>query len=71
MKVYTRVLTWWAARACEQAKKPICTCRCGGALHGKSHDGFIEAVNGLLNRQGDITDDEIQEILEDLGNAGS
>lgn len=25
------------ALACEEAKRPICHCRCQGALHGKPH----------------------------------
>lgn len=25
------------ALACEQARRPVCVCRCGGKLHGKAH----------------------------------
>lgn len=66
-RIYTRLLTNWAAYSCEQAKKPICVCRCGGILHGKNHDAFATATNMLINQQGDISDEEIQDILKDLG----
>lgn len=66
MRVYTRPQTSWSALKCEQAEGPVCHCRCGGALHGKNHDEFLRAVNGLIKQQGDVTDEEIQDILVDL-----
>lgn len=32
------------AKACENAKRSTCKCFCGGALHGKSHDGKLAAA---------------------------
>lgn len=29
-----RALSWAQAQSCENATKPRCQCRCGGALHG-------------------------------------
>lgn len=34
-----KALTERQARNCEQATKPICRCRCGGALHGAKRAG--------------------------------
>ena len=45
-----------AAANCEQAKRPRCRCRCGGALHGSSFHG--------------LTDDEIIAQLEELNEKG-
>lgn len=33
------------AAACESAKHPVCTCACGGALHGVAHSReWLEAT---------------------------
>lgn len=44
MKSYRRNLTTSQGNACENARKPRCTCRCGGALHGGSHLEFREEM---------------------------
>jgi len=59
-------MTAWQARACELALKPICVCRCGGALHGKDHTAFLKAVNGLLEQSGEIDDKDMEYILDEI-----
>lgn len=40
------------ARACENAKRPTCTCVCGGALHGVSHAGKMQELwNAYVERE--------------------
>lgn len=34
-----RALSERQARNCEEARKPVCRCRCGGALHGAKRGG--------------------------------
>lgn len=34
MKVYKRSLNAREADRCEQAREPVCRCRCGGTKHG-------------------------------------
>ena len=34
-----RALSERAARNCEEAREPVCKCRCGGALHGAKRAG--------------------------------
>ncbi len=34
-----KALTERQARNCEEAKGPVCRCRCGGALHGAKRGG--------------------------------
>ena len=46
-KVYKRRLSSRHAKACEEAKSPRCVCRCGGALHGRSHESY-RFYEGLL-----------------------
>ena len=41
MKTYKRPLTQRQARTCEHAKKAKCVCRCGGRLHGGSHEAYM------------------------------
>jgi hypothetical protein len=44
-----RPLTARQAKACEEAKGKACVCRCGGALHGRSHEAimYAEKATGL------------------------
>lgn len=44
-----RALTARQAVACENAQGKVCRCRCGGALHGLSHDVILqrERTTGL------------------------
>lgn len=66
MRVYTKYMTSWQALSCERAKQPKCVCRCGGALHGKNHDAFLREVNYLINHQGEVSEEEIRDILVDM-----
>lgn len=38
---YRSILSKFKANECEKAEKDQCGCRCGGALHGKSHVAFM------------------------------
>ena len=48
MKSYKRPLSEAQADACAQAKRPRCSCRCGGVLHGGSHQVYMEKERELL-----------------------
>jgi hypothetical protein len=40
------------ADACESARWPVCTCRCGGALHGVRHtEGWIQEQAEMIERE--------------------
>ena len=45
MSAAIRSLVERNAIACEQARRPVCVCRCGGTLHGAAHGAeWIENV---------------------------
>lgn len=40
------------AKACENARHPKCTCACGGALHGQSHEAKLQELwDAYVERQ--------------------
>lgn len=44
-----RALSVRQAANCEEAKEPVCRCRCGGALHGAKRNGAVTADLGWLS----------------------
>ena len=44
MTTRTRGLSYRQAQTCEQAAKPRCRCRCGGAMHGAKR-GDVRALD--------------------------
>ncbi len=62
-KVYKRPLTLHQSDACTNALHPRCTCRCGGLLHGIDHKDFMEIEKQILSEHGEITQDEVDEII--------
>ena len=60
---YKRALTSAQASACECAKKPRCTCRCGGALHGIGHAQYMEFERAIVQEQGYITADQVADTI--------
>ena len=62
-KVYKRPLTLHQSDSCTSAQHPRCTCRCGGILHGIDHKDFMEIEQNIIKQQGQITEDEVMEIV--------
>jgi hypothetical protein len=60
---YKRPLTSFQSSSCESAQHPRCTCRCHGALHGVSHQSYIDLESEILADKGCITDDEVADII--------
>ncbi len=65
-KVFRRPLSAKGASSCEAAHLPVCLCRCGGVLHGKSHEGFQEAIEARLTDGGTMTRGESEELAGEL-----
>lgn len=42
-----RSLSMRQARNCEEAREPVCKCRCGGTLHGAKRGSGDSFFNGL------------------------
>jgi len=68
MKTYRRPLTARQAANCEHAKHARCVCRCGGRLHGGSHETYreFEAIAlDIARRSGDgpLTAVEVQHLV--------
>jgi hypothetical protein len=42
-----RFLSLREAERCENAKEPVCKCRCGGAKHGAARASGLLGFNGL------------------------
>lgn len=61
---YKRPLTNAQIESCEKAEFPMCTCRCGGALHGKSHVTYGAVERGILAEKGELTEEDIQEAIK-------
>ena len=64
MKTYKRALTNSQASRCENAKHPVCRCRCGGRLHGQGHASYQAEEQTLMKMQQMITTEEITALLE-------
>lgn len=62
--IYKRSLSESQSRACEDAIHAVCLCRCGGALHGISHKLYAEVEAQILEEKGEITDEDVEEIIE-------
>ncbi|KKN68950.1 hypothetical protein LCGC14_0446350 [marine sediment metagenome] len=56
-ETYKRALSPTRAAACEAAARKTCICRCGGALHGKSHAAFIDATKAAIAEHGELSRD--------------
>ncbi len=56
---------------CENAKKHSCRCRCGGALHGKSHKPWFEAEAALFEKSSisAITAKDVLGLIKKFGGA--
>jgi hypothetical protein len=65
-KVYKRPLSAKGSAACEDAHLPVCICRCGGVLHGKSHTAFQAAIQERLTDGATMTRGESVELATDL-----
>lgn len=63
---YKRALTRGQIRSCEAAEHPTCRCRCAGRMHGQDHTEFASLVQGMIDEKGEITDVEINDIIDYL-----
>lgn len=63
---WIRGLTLDHQKRCEEAKEPMCMCRCGGRLHGKSHNKFADLVQAVIDEKGEVTEEELDEIIDYL-----
>jgi len=63
MKTYKRALTNSQASRCENARHPVCRCRCGGSLHGQGHASYQAQEQALMKTQQTITTGEIAALL--------
>ena len=61
-KIFKRTLTLAQSNACECAKRPRCTCRCNGLLHGVNHADFIEMESAIFQSQGYITESQVNDL---------
>jgi hypothetical protein len=52
--------------SCEEAKEPVCVCRCGGLLHGIGHGKFNDIAAGIIEENGCVTLGEIREVVNYL-----
>jgi len=64
IKTYRRALSNAQAAACENAKHPRCTCRCGGALHGKGHAVYQAVERDYLAQQKEINRDQVAALVK-------
>ena len=65
MKTYKRALTSSQASRCENARHPVCRCRCNGSLHGRGHASYQTKEQALMKTQKTITTEEIAAILDE------
>ena len=63
MKTYKRALTNAQAARCENAKRPVCRCRCGGRLHGQGHANYQARERELMKILPTITTEQIAVLL--------
>jgi hypothetical protein len=68
VRMYKRLLTQSQANACESAQRPVCHCRCGGVLHGISHQAFIQAQQELMSDGTELSLDDMKELAEVIAN---
>lgn len=61
---FKRSLNEAQSKACEDALFAECRCRCGGALHGVSHALYARLEAQILEEKGEITEEDIEELLE-------
>jgi len=62
--VYKRQLSSFDAASCAGAKHKICTCRCGGVLHGGSHKMFMAAIRIHLDSSGEISREACEALAQ-------
>ena len=58
-----RRISSFDASQCETAAAEVCTCRCGGTLHGKSHKKLIGYEDSLLEKGEEITERKVVRFL--------
>ena len=63
MRKFKRALTLHQSDACTLAEHPRCTCRCNGLLHGISHKSYAEIEQHIIERDGEITEDQVADII--------
>lgn len=55
-----RKISSFDAKHCEDADNDKCRCRCGGVLHGKSHQSFISKEAEFVEANGkDALDEKV------------
>lgn len=54
MATFKRKIGYGEPVACEEARGDYCVCKCGGILHGISHDAFVEAFNDAIEQYGEV-----------------
>ena len=66
MKTYKRRLSNARAAACENAKHPVCRCRCSGALHGKEHADYQTQERMVMDSAKQITAEQVALIVNGI-----